>query len=64
MSFHEFITRPSSKVFEPYISFYFQQKAFGNKQDNPLIYEQNTLPTVGVKLLKSNSFIISLAKFN
>ncbi|WP_303318293.1 helix-turn-helix domain-containing protein [Flavivirga abyssicola] len=45
MSFNQFLTRSPSKIFESYISFYFQQKISGNKQDNPLLYKQTTLPS-------------------
>lgn len=41
----EFIIYPPSKLLEPYIHFYFQQRILGNKKDNPLLYKQTTLPT-------------------
>ena len=45
MASQEFITRLPSKVLEPYIHFYFQQRISVDKRDNPLLFEQTTLPT-------------------
>ncbi|WP_106791154.1 helix-turn-helix domain-containing protein [Aquimarina sp. Aq78] len=45
MASQEFITHKPSKLLEPYISFYFQQKILNNEQDGNFLYKQHTLPT-------------------
>lgn len=41
----EFITCAPSKLLEPYVNFYFQQKNSSGKQDSPQQNQQTTLPT-------------------
>ena len=45
MATREFITKAPSKLLEPYVYFYFQQKISGDRQKNPHLYRQTTLPT-------------------
>lgn len=39
MASQEFITHKPSKLLEPYISFYFQQKILNNEQDGNFLYK-------------------------
>ncbi len=45
MAIQEFVTGAPSKLLEPYVSFYFQQRISNCRQDNPNQNRQTTLPT-------------------